>query len=194
MAETAAQNEQMEQLVKADRFGQIGLFQNIDDAADRIRDPAEREQEDRGRGHRKYRVKAEHNRPAHEQIQNGAQKPRCVNPKQFCADAEQRDAPDHGQKGIGLRGGQIAQNDRRVAARDQHVNHTVIELLEHAQDVFAAERIVIYRAGGIQRNQRQTEQQHGDSSLQTDAELDGSDQHDQQACARADCTDEMGIA
>lgn len=74
--------------------------------------------------------------------------------------AGQCDQPDDTEKEKTARRRHEFQDDRRVAAGNQNVDHAVIELFQAAKHSLSAQREMVYAACGIERDERETEH-HG---------------------------------
>ena len=157
MTDASGDNEQVKQLVKAEKSAEIRFFEDINDTADRVGQAARGEQLDSGGGHGEHYAEVKRNRPAERKIERRADEPGRVDPEQLDRDAGQGNQPDNAEKDKAARRRHEFENDRRVAARNQHVNHAVVELFQAAHDRLAAPGELVSAARGIERDKRQTE-------------------------------------
>ena len=160
MADAADDNEQVKQLVKAEKGAEIRPLRDVNNAAGRVGKTTGCEQRNGGGGHGKYDTEIESDGPAEGQIKRCADQAGRVDPEQLDRNAGQSDQPDDAEKEKSARRRHEFQDDRRVAAGNQNVDHAVIELFQAAKHSFSAQREMIYAARGIERDERETEH-HG---------------------------------
>ena len=194
MTNAADDYEQMKQLMKPDHQPEIRLFGDIDHAADRIRQTSGSQQGNGGRGHGQHDSEIKRDCPAEREVQRGADETRRVNPQQLDGNAGQRNQPDHAKKDIAARRRHEFENNRRVAARDQHIDHAVVEFFQPPQDGFAAAGEMVHAACGVQRDQRQAEHHGSRRKRAGDGRIEQQphEQHEQSGAAEH-CTDEMRV-
>ena len=137
MADAAAHNKQVENLMGAEEFVlsvKNGKLQGIDHTADGIDDAACKKPAEGGmREHVPERSEDAETYPPHGNINNGRKPFRTGDPAGLQDHAKESDSPDHGKKRITQLPAKDDQADRRVGACNQHKDHHMIDFAENAQ-------------------------------------------------------------
>ena len=134
MASAPAHYKEVEDLVAAEVLMPVvekRQLQRVDDAAHRIDDTAGKEPAERRGGHVVEDLrKCQYTGPAHSDIEDGRDPLRAVYPECLDEDACDGDAPYDGEEDDARSPLQHDKAYRRVASRDEHGDHHVIDFLK----------------------------------------------------------------
>ncbi|CAN3994821.1 N-acetylmuramoyl-L-alanine amidase AmiA, partial [Dysosmobacter welbionis] len=160
--ERPRQNQQVEQFVEGPLCRDVWLLDGVEHRSHRVADPAQSHQRQAGLAQSGEVLCHKHHRPSHDEIYCRGQHPWCVDPQHLRQHPRQGHAPEDQAELCSPGLGQQHHAEGRVAAGNQHIDHTVVHFPQHPLHSAAggsAGIVVIDGAGGIQCRHRQTEAQ-----------------------------------
>ena len=180
--------------MKAPARPQVGPLDQVNHRTDRVAHPAGRHQRQAAARHGAEVLQIRRNGPAQRQIQARAQPAGGVQPEHFQQNARQRRPPDGRQEQRQHLPVHIPQAERGVTARNQHIDHGVVQLAQAQKGFGAAQGVVVQAAGRIQRHQRHTEHQRPGQHHAPGPRLMGPKQQGQNAQHPRRGTPKVGVA
>lgn len=165
----------MKNFMEAEHFTDVRFFDRINDASDRVKQAACGKQEHCAKWQASKCRKIYGDEPAHQDIQSGAQFPGCIDPEELHHDSCKRDAPDRADQHDVFRCRQDRVEKRRIRARDEDVNHGMIQLAQFFDHCRRSVGKMVEAAGAIQSGQGEAENQSHDLCI---VEMPHEDFHD----------------
>ena len=148
--ERPQQNEDMKQFVEAEGRRRIRLLEDVKHRPNRIGDAARKQQGNRPRWNQLQRLPVKNDGPAHQKIKPRIQRPWGVHPAKLDQDAAQRHRPHPTDKQDAVHPLHELEADGGVGARNQHVDHCVVQLAQVLLLKNGAIVVVVERACTVQ--------------------------------------------